>query len=75
MAPFVRKHHFSPRSTDDRFVMVVECTARTNEEELKSFLQQVGADEINTQNAETGWWLGSYSRNKKPFENPNTILA
>ncbi|HEY4155480.1 MAG TPA: DUF3341 domain-containing protein [Puia sp.] len=75
MAPFVRKHHFSLRSTDDRFVMVVECTEKTNEEELKSFLQQAGADEINTQMAETGWWLGSYSKNKKPFENPNTILA
>lgn len=75
MAPFVRKHHFSPRSTDDRFVMVIECTVKTNEEELKNFLQQTGAEEVNTQDAETGWWLGSYSKNKKLFENPKTILA
>jgi hypothetical protein len=75
MAPFVRKHHFSPRATDDRFVMVIECTEKTNEEELKHFLEQAGAEEVNTQHAETGWWLGSYSKNRKPFENPNTILA
>ncbi len=75
MAPFVRKHHFSLRSTDDRFVMVIECTAKTNEEELKSFLSQAGAEEVHTQMAETGWWLGSYSRNRKSFENPNAILA
>src|SRR5665213_160471 len=75
MAPFVRKHHFSPRSTDDRFVMVIECTEKTNEEELKTFLQQTGAEEVHVQNAETGWWLGSYSANRKPYENPNTILA
>ncbi|MDP4128536.1 MAG: DUF3341 domain-containing protein [Bacteroidota bacterium] len=75
MAPFVRKHHFSPRSTDDRMVMVIECTEKTNEEELKTFLSQTGAEDVHVQNAETGWWLGSYSKNKKPFENPNTILA
>lgn len=75
MAPFVRKHHFSPRSTDDRFVMVIECTEKTNEEELKTFLQQTGAEEVHVQNAETGWWLGSYSATRKPYENPNTILA
>ena len=33
MAPFVRKHHFSLRATDDLFVMVIECTAKTNEAE------------------------------------------
>jgi hypothetical protein len=71
----VRKHHFSLRATDDRFVMVIECTAKTNEEELKSFLSQTGAEEVHTQMAETGWWLGSYSRNRKTFENPNAILA
>src|SRR5664279_5025931 len=39
MAPFVRKHHFSLRSTDDRFVMVIECTAKTNEAEAQAFLK------------------------------------
>jgi hypothetical protein len=75
MAPFVRKHHFSPRATDDRFVMVVECTAKTNEEELQNLLRQAGAEDVHAQEAETGWWLGTYSSNRKAFENPNTILA
>jgi hypothetical protein len=75
MAPFVRKHHFSLRSTDDLFVMVIECTPKTNEEELRNFLQQTGASDVHVQNAETGWWLGTYDKNKKSFENPNTILA
>lgn len=75
MAPFVRKHHFSLRATDDRFVMVIECTEKTNEEELKNFLKGTGAEEVNVQLAETGWWLGSYSKNKKPFESPKPILA
>ena len=29
MAPFVRKHHFHLRSTDDLFVMVIECHRKT----------------------------------------------
>ena len=39
MAPFVRKHHFSLRSTDDLFVMVIECTDKTNEAEAQAFLK------------------------------------
>jgi hypothetical protein len=75
MAPFVKKHHFSLRSTDDMFVMVIECTAKTNEAELKSFLGSIGAKDINVQNAETGWWLGRYDRNTKPFEHKESALA
>src|SRR5712675_3670308 len=55
-APFVRKHHFNLRSTDDQFTMVIECTEKSNEEEIKAFLQSIGAKGINTQVAETGWW-------------------
>src|SRR3954470_2478711 len=47
LAPFVKKHHFHLRSTDDLFVMVIECTTRSNEEELKSYLLAQGAKEIN----------------------------
>jgi Protein of unknown function (DUF3341) len=75
MAPFVRKHHFSLRSTDDQFTMVIECTAKTNEAELKAFLKSIGAIDINTQNAETGWWLGTYSKNIPSVDNAKTILA
>jgi hypothetical protein len=75
MAPFVRKHHFNLRSTDDQFTMVIECTAKTNEEELKGFLKSIGAIDVHTQNAETGWWLGTYSKNIPAVDNAKTILA
>jgi hypothetical protein len=39
----VKKNHFHPRATDDQFVMVIECTAKTNEDELKSYLKSQGA--------------------------------
>jgi len=65
MAPFVRKHHFSLRSTDDVFVMVIECTSKTNEGEVSNFMNEMGARDINVQVAETGWWLGRYDRQQK----------
>lgn len=68
MAPFVKKHHFNLRSTDDLFVMVIECTAKTNENDVTAFLQSAGAKDINVQEAETGWWLGRYDKDTKPFE-------
>lgn len=67
LAPFVKKHHFHPRATDDLFVMVIECTAKTNETEVSEFLQQNGAVEVNVQEAETGWWLGRYDRQQKLY--------
>jgi hypothetical protein len=42
--------------------MVIECTEKTNEAELQSFLEKSGAQEINVQVAETGWWIGRYDR-------------
>lgn len=68
LAPFVRKHHFHPRATDDKFVMVIECTPRTDETELQSFLGNAGAHEINVQMAETGWWLGRYDKEQKLYQ-------
>src|SRR5215217_1110574 len=75
LAPFVRKHHFHLRATDDLFVMVIECTAKTNEGELAGFLQSSGAVETNIQEAETGWWLGRYDRDTQPFEKKEIISA
>lgn len=75
MAPFVRKHHFSLRATDDLFVMVIECTSKTNETELEAFLKSVGALDVHIQNAETGWWLGTYSKNIATVDKTKTILA
>jgi hypothetical protein len=75
MAPFVKKHHFHLRSTDDLFVMVIECTPKTNEVEVVNFLQNIGAKETNIQLAETGWWLGRYDKERKPFERKETALV
>jgi hypothetical protein len=75
MAPFVKKHHFHPRATDDMFVMVLECTAKNNEPDMSAFLGTLGAKEISVQEAETGWWLGTYDKDRKPFEKGNASLA
>lgn len=70
MAPFVKKHIFHPRQTDDLFVMVIELTEKTRAEEVKGFLDSVGAKEINEQTAETGWWLGRWDKEDKLFSKP-----
>lgn len=67
MMPGVKKHHFSPRATDDAFVMAIELTEKSNEEEIKTYLAGVGAIEINTQEAETGWWFGRYDKEQKLY--------
>ncbi len=67
IAPFVRKHHFNLRATDDQFTMVIECTEKSNEAEIAAFLGSVGAVGINTQIAETGWWLGRYDTELPPL--------
>ncbi|PWT74404.1 MAG: DUF3341 domain-containing protein [Bacteroidetes bacterium] len=73
MAPFVKKHHFHPRSTDDLFVMVIECTEKNNETDISGFLTSIGAIETNVQDAETGWWLGRYDKTEKPFEHKSAL--
>lgn len=60
--PGVKKHIFNPRQTDDKFVMVMEITARSTEQELTSYLASVGAEDINTQVAEEGWWYGRFDQ-------------
>jgi hypothetical protein len=68
LAPFVKKDHFNPRSTDDTFVMAIVCTAGTNEEEAVKFLQAAGATDVKVETKETGWWLGDYANDKMRFE-------
>jgi len=75
LAPFVKKHHFSLRATDDLFVMVLECTEKNNEADMSAFLTSLGAVDVNVQNAETGWWLGRYDKDSKPFEKKQASLA
>lgn len=71
LAPFVKKDHFNPRSTDDTFVMALECTDKTNEAEVLSFLETVGAKEVKIEYKETEWWIGRYDRDKKLFHKEN----
>jgi hypothetical protein len=65
LAPFVRKHHFSVRATDDLFVMVIECTAKTNADDLQAFLKSSGAINTEVQEAEPGWWMGRYDKEQQ----------
>lgn len=74
LAPFVKKHHFHPRATDDLFVMAIECTSKTNVEDLQNFLSNAGAVEVNVQLAETGWWFGTYDREQKLFEKDPAVI-
>jgi len=67
LAPFVKKHHFHPRATDDLFVMVIECTERTNVEDLKAFMSKSGAVEVDYQVAESGWWFGRYDKSQELY--------
>lgn len=68
LAPFVKKDHFNLRSTDDTFVLVLECNDKTNEQEVIGFLTNAGAKEVAVQYKETGWWLGRYDKETKIFE-------
>ncbi len=68
LAPFVKKDHFDLRSTDDLFVMALECTNKTNEIEVIAFLQHLGAKDVKVQLKETRWWLGRYDKETKMFE-------
>lgn len=65
MAPFVKKHHFHLRATDDLFVMVIEATSKTNVDDLQEFLKNAGAVEVNVQEVESGWWIGRYDRDQQ----------
>lgn len=75
LMPGVKKHHFSLRATDDAFVMVIELTPHSNEEEIKAFLQENGAIEINTQVAEAGWWFGRYDREQVLYRTEEELAA
>jgi hypothetical protein len=48
--------------------MALECTDKTNEAEAISFLQSLGAAEVQVQYKETEWWLGRYDKDRKRFE-------
>jgi hypothetical protein len=55
--------------------MAIECTDKTNVDDLQAFLASNGALEINVQVAETGWWLGTYDQEEKNLEHSSTVVA
>ncbi len=67
LAPFVKKDHFNLRSTDDTFVMAIECTDKTNEAEATAFLQSIGAQDVTVQMKEADWWFGTYDKETVRF--------
>jgi ActD protein len=73
LAPFVKKHHFSLRATDDHFVMVIECTSKTNVDDLQGFMSNAGAFDVNVQEAETNWWLGTYDKEQTLIKEEPTV--
>jgi hypothetical protein len=73
LSPFIKKHHFHLRATDDLFVMVIECTGPDTEKNATALLQDAGAIEINTQIAEAGWWLGAYDQTQKLYEDATVV--
>jgi hypothetical protein len=75
IAPFVKKDHFNLRSTDDTFLMALECTDTTNEAEAINFLQSLGASDVKVDYKETGWWLGRYDKNTMRFEKKEPTVA
>jgi hypothetical protein len=75
LAPFLKKHHFHPRATDDLFVMAIECTAKTNIDELKNFVTGMGAVEVDVQQAETRWWLGTYDKQQQLMKDTTIQIA
>ncbi|MBV8254885.1 MAG: DUF3341 domain-containing protein [Chitinophaga sp.] len=67
LMPGVKKHIFHQRQTDDKFVMVIELTDKTNAQEVKNFLQANGAHDIEEQQAEAGWWFGRFDKDDEPY--------
>jgi hypothetical protein len=46
--------------------MVIECTDKTNTDDLLAFLKSNGAIETDVQVAEEEWWFGTYDKEEKP---------
>jgi hypothetical protein len=58
-------------NTINLFVMVQECTPKTNEAEAVAFLESIGAVETDVQVAEERWWFGRYDKEQKLYQVKN----
>ncbi len=70
LAPFVKKHHFHPRATDDLFVMVLEAPDAATENELVEKMKNSGTVEVEVQEANPGWWWGRYDKEQQIIKEP-----
>lgn len=75
IAPFVKKHHFHLRATDDLFVMAIETNEKSNIDDIKSKLKAWGALEVDVQDAETGWWMGRYDKKDNLYAIDKSVTA
>jgi hypothetical protein len=55
--------------------MVIECTGATTEADATALLNEAGAHDVHTQVAEAGWWLGTYDKEKKLYDESYIKLA
>lgn len=72
LMPGVKKHIFHERQLDDVFVIVLEVTGDSTDEEMMNFLSETGAYETNIQIAEEGWWYGYWDK-EEDYQNKTTL--
>ena len=75
LAPFVKKHHFHARATDDLFVMVIECTAKTNVEDLQGVFNSNGAIEDKCSGCRNRMVVGRYDKEQQLTQEPQVEVA
>jgi hypothetical protein len=54
--------------------MVIECTDKTNTDDLLAFLKTNGAIETDVQVAEEEWWFGTYDKEDDLYNNKQVAL-
>jgi hypothetical protein len=64
LAPFVRKHLFNLRQTDDLFIMAVDANVANTDEALK-FVKNQSPVDVEIQEAETQWWWGRFDKERQ----------
>jgi hypothetical protein len=54
--------------------MVIECTSKTNVADLQGFLTNAGAIEVNVQDVEANWWLGTYDKEQTLLKEEQPVI-
>ena len=54
--------------------MVIECTDKTNTDDLVAFLKTNGAIETDVQVAEEEWWFGTYDKEDDLYNTKQVAL-